>query len=879
MRSKIYLWLLLLFVSGFATAQHRSKVELEERKGVVYKIGSDIPFTGVGVVYMDDRLDEKIHYVDGIRDGLTTKYESVSFPENKEPRFGILTYEVNYKNGLKEGLEYFYAPYGGYVYKRVQYVNGLKEGVEYNGNNYVAYKNGVKEGPEVTVGSYNNVGLYVNYVNGKEEGIKYYNYALEGGMTPTMHIENVLPYKNGKLDGEGSNKGSNFNRVFYYYNFKNGRKNGKEEYVDTSDYTLKRKVSNYVNGKLEGVATYYEHDDVLAEVPYVNGRTHGVRKDYNQEGKVIKEVYYSNGECVASKADIKEDVYVGKVIVIDSLQVKEGITYEKDSREPYTGKAEEYDERGEFRKDYFYVNGIVEQENTYYEGMFYDKKYYKNGEVDRYYYVPGVPRETTKITQFVQVEGRKNMNKENTKPVVVKMYEGAESGNGEMNSKASDKRFGVDIVNGRREGIWKFDIDEKGVPSKQGVYVNNRQEGDVIGKDGKTVIEQYRDGLLHGEKAGYEDINQKVGVTTYVDGYITGVVSRYHKNNIGSFLVETNYKHSLPYGEVRYYNEKGVLTGSRNFEYGILQGISREYHENGKVKTEVNYVDDEKQGEENTYSLTGELLNTVCYNRGKVEGYLVTFHNNTTKATECNYVNGLEEGDKKVYDANGVMTEKTTYHKGYINGEQIKYWPNTTVIKQIESFRMGKQHGDFKKYDLNGVLKEVMTYTYGKYDGVKKRYHENGMLEEESYYIDNLLQGESVSYWKDGNLAGVTCFVNGKEEGLSFSYHLNGKLSSTKNFKEGKLEGEFLSYYIDGLLRGRFNYKNNYLDGIVVIYGGSGLIESEVPYEHGEKMGEAKYYHSNGFLKSRIRYIGGKSVGIEYHYNEKGEEIKPRYKL
>lgn len=723
MISRVYLWLFSLIISVQLYGQGRKKIELVVRDSIVYIKGSDMPYTGIGVVYADDLLTEKIHYVDGVRHGLTTKYTNVFVEEvtkkkgkRKDGR-GLLIYEVNYKQGIKDGMEYEYGYYGN-INRRVKYVNGVKEGVEYTGGGYVAYRNGQKEGPELKSHSLNRAALYVNYVNGKEEGMKYIFSVRYNGMAPAQYTNLVLPYKNGVLDGSGIRKGGKYGRETVYFNFKNGRKEGKEEYVDTSDFTTKRKVYNYVNGKLDGVATYYEHDIVLTEVPYVNGKRHGVRKNYDLNRKLIKEVYYSNGECVKEKLVIKEEVYVGKVVAVDSLQVKGGLIYEMGSSEPYTGKGEEYNERGEFWKDVFYVNGVVEHENEYDDGMLYQKKIYKNGELSKHYYSNYSSFKDDQITEFKEAEVRKKVAE--STPVVVKMYVGSESGNGELNSDASDISFGVKIVNGRREGTWKFDIDKKGVPTKQGMYVNNRLEGDVIGKDGKTVIEQYKDGLLHGEVIGHEDINEKVGVTNYVDGYITGIVSRYHKNSMGSFLVEINYKYSLPCGEILYYNEKGVLEGSTTFEYGIKQGISREYYENGKVKTEVNYVDDEEQGEKKTYSPTGELLNTVYYDKGSLNGYLITFYKNMTKNSECNYVNGLEEGEKKVYDEQGVLKEKSMYKGGYLHGEQIIYWPNTTIIKVRGNFKYGRQDGEKKEYDVNGVLVRGVIYSNGSFDRVNE---------------------------------------------------------------------------------------------------------------------------------------------------------------
>lgn len=40
---------------------------------------------------------------------------------------------------------------------------------------------------------------------------------------------------------------------------------------------------------------YYENGNVMYEIPFVNGKKHGVEKGYYENGNVIKETLYENG--------------------------------------------------------------------------------------------------------------------------------------------------------------------------------------------------------------------------------------------------------------------------------------------------------------------------------------------------------------------------------------------------------------------------------------------------------------------------------------------------------------------------------------------------------------------------------------------------------
>ena len=41
---------------------------------------------------------------------------------------------------------------------------------------------------------------------------------------------------------------------------------------------------------------YYENGNVKYEIPFVKGKRHGVAKEYDENGNLIKETLYENGE-------------------------------------------------------------------------------------------------------------------------------------------------------------------------------------------------------------------------------------------------------------------------------------------------------------------------------------------------------------------------------------------------------------------------------------------------------------------------------------------------------------------------------------------------------------------------------------------------------
>ena len=69
----------------------------------------------------------------------------------------------------------------------------------------------------------------------------------------------------------------------------------------------------YVNGKVHGIGkTYYESGALMREIPYVNGNAHGISKTYDKEKSNIEcaTLYERNREvlvicCESYKASLK----------------------------------------------------------------------------------------------------------------------------------------------------------------------------------------------------------------------------------------------------------------------------------------------------------------------------------------------------------------------------------------------------------------------------------------------------------------------------------------------------------------------------------------------------------------------------------------------
>jgi antitoxin component YwqK of YwqJK toxin-antitoxin module len=190
--------------------------ELEELKNTIsgFKIKEN---RVVEKKYNDYGIDVVEFYVDG------------DLRNKKGYMNNILLYELNYKNGKKDGVSLFWNRDGSKS-NELNYKNGIQDGVElYWWENKKGYMN--------------NILLYkLNYKNGKKDGVSL-SWNRDGSKS------NELNYKNGIQDGVQLYWWENKNKLFSKENYKDGKKDGVQIYYNPDG--IETKKENYRNGVLQ----------------------------------------------------------------------------------------------------------------------------------------------------------------------------------------------------------------------------------------------------------------------------------------------------------------------------------------------------------------------------------------------------------------------------------------------------------------------------------------------------------------------------------------------------------------------------------------------------------------------------------------------------
>lgn len=214
---------------------------------------------------------------------------------------------------------------------------------------------------------------------------------------------------------------------------------------------------------------------------------------------------------------------------------------------------------------------------------------------------------------------------------------------------------------------------------------------------------------------------------------------------------------------------------------GIKRGYENFFYENGFQKYEIYFIGETIWGVGNGFSIHGKPLDlgTLAYGVGSYNSY---------------------------FD-DGTLQSKGYYRDSKQDSVWYIYYPDGKLEREV-NFKLGLQHGLFKRYFKNGNLDYYAEWENGNCLIVKD-YYESGNLFRVSNFKNGLMNGESIEYYDDKKkkIRQSRVFVNGKENGIVKHYNLKGNIESIAKMRNGE--------YVDTCFL--FDEKGNVIDMKIVI--------------------------------------------------------------
>ncbi len=132
--------------------------------------------------------------------------------------------------------------------------------------------------------------------------------------------------------------------------------------------------------------------------------------------------------------------------------------------------------------------------------------------------------------------------------------------------------------------------------------------------------------------------------------------------------------------------------------------VIKEYHGNGKIKTEIEAKGNLRHGLTKNYNSEGQLLSQVNFANNVKEGMATNFYPETGKINSTLvYKNGIKEGDEIWHWESGNPCRVTPYVKGVINGIQKYYYENGKIMAEAP-YKNGFPGTGLKEYKNDGSL-------------------------------------------------------------------------------------------------------------------------------------------------------------------------------
>jgi len=413
-----------------------------------------------------------------------------------------------------------------------------------------------------------------------------------------------------------------------------------------------------------------------------------------------------------------------------------------------------------------------------------------------------------------------------------------------IDGKNTDKGYYSD---GKLAYIKELKIVKGEAPIQNGKYIEYYKNGQI------KVQGYYKEGKRDGEFKAFLRNGKSAGSVIYKDGKIikSTLINNMKDNASFSILTDINSSsnsHKIVTDEF----PNGLLKQYFTFNKDeLLDGESRQYYEEGDIKS------------------ISPFKNNVA------DGTFISYYQNGNIKEKHTYKNGNEEGEGLFYYENAKLEEKYFMKNGKLDGEAIAYFEDGKIRnKSIFKDGVKLEEETYKDDEIrkntfkNGEIVQQDIYSKNKILKAKKfflenrkmkiiSYYENGNKEEEVFVINELFDGEALVYYPSGKLKEKDFFKNGKRDGEAIIYYENGNVKQKSLFKNDKREGDLFMYYPSGKLRQTEKFINGKEDGEVIEYYESGVIKEKAYFINGKQEKEHFFYDEKGNLTKTEIYKNG----------------------
>lgn len=280
----------------------------------------------------------------------------------------------------------------------------------------------------------------------------------------------------------------------------------------------------------------------------------------------------------------------------------------------------------------------------------------------------------------------------------------------------------------------------------------------------------------------------------------------------------------------------GKLKSETNYSAGSMNGLQKNYSEDGKLMTEIPYVNDKISGKKTTYDKTGAREKEEQYLNNKKNGVSLLYYQNGKLRIQSNYTEDKLIGAWSEFYPTGTKKMEGQYKP--VTQKQIEDDPRMADKEGIKTGTWILYHKDGKKFMTGSYVENKMTgkwlvyapegylesegmYEENSRNGIWKFYNAAGVLEKEYFFVKDMVNGKCRIY-KDGRLFGegnMTGLAKGpKIQGEWRQFYPNGRPEFEGTYMLNKKSGKFTEYHQNGNLKAQGEFMNDKRNGPWIYY-------------------------------------------------------------
>jgi antitoxin component YwqK of YwqJK toxin-antitoxin module len=452
------------------------------------------------------------------------------------------------------------------------------------------------------------------------------------------------------------------------------------------------------------------------------------------------------------------------------------------------------------------------------------------------------------------------------------------------NNQVSSEGF---IREGKPDGYWKT-YYVTGIPKSEGLRTNFQLDSTWTFYSQTGEVEEridYKYGKRNGYTLKYSVVAfgkpVLISKELYVNDSKEGIAYYYFPD--GNLKEEISFVSGRKQGFGREYDEKGklitILEYHNNYiisrqrvnridAQGRKQGLWINIYPSGKINKEMTYVDDQLNGIYKEYNENGNLVLSLKYLDGKIveDKEKFTAQDNIDFRRQVNE-KGVLVSTGSYLNEKPVGIHRLYNEQGKVSGAKIYNDSGFTVSEGIVD-ETGSKEGDWKDFYSTGELRATGAYRNNQQSGKWNFYYKNGKKEQEGSYLRGLYDGIWTWYYDNGNIWREETYFNGKEDGLATEYDEIGNIITKGEYINGEKEGLWFYKVNDHTEEG--NYQTGLRSGVWKYYYEDGTLQFEGKFEQDQPHGKHKYYYPSGVLSEERYYVRGVREKNWKKYDELG---------